>query len=50
MKRSKFTEEQVTYALGQSESGMVVEDVCRSLGDFTGHLLHLEAEIRRTWS
>ena len=32
MKRSKFTEEQVTYALRQAESGTPVPDVCRQLG------------------
>lgn len=32
MKRSKFTEEQVIYALRQAESGTPVGDVCRQLG------------------
>jgi putative transposase len=32
MKRSKFTEEQITYALRQAESGTPVPDVCRQLG------------------
>jgi putative transposase len=32
MKRSKFSEEQVTYALRQTESGTPVSDVCRQLG------------------
>lgn len=32
MKRSKFTEEQVAYALRQAESGTAVEDICRSMG------------------
>ncbi len=32
MKRSKFSEEQVTYALRQVESGTPVGDVCRQLG------------------
>ena len=32
IKRSKFTEEQVTYALRQAESGTPVPDVCRQLG------------------
>lgn len=32
MKRSKFTEEQVTYFFRQAESGTAVEDVCRSIG------------------
>lgn len=32
MKRSKFSESQVTYALRQAESGTPVSDVCRQLG------------------
>jgi len=32
MKRSKFTEQQIVFALRQSESGTRVEEVCRKLG------------------
>lgn len=32
MKRSRFTEEQVAYALRQAEAGTPVVDVCRTLG------------------
>ena len=32
MKTSKFTEEQVAYALRLSESGTPVADVCRQMG------------------
>ena len=32
MKRSRFTEEQVAYALRQAEAGTPVADVCRQLG------------------
>ena len=32
MKRSKFTEEQITYGLRQHEAGTPVVDVCRQLG------------------
>ncbi len=32
MKRSKFTEEQVTYVLRQAEAGTAVEDICHSMG------------------
>jgi putative transposase len=32
MKRSKFSEEQIAYALRQAESGTPVGDVCRQIG------------------
>ena len=32
MKKSKFTEEQIAYALRQAEGGTPVLDVCRKLG------------------
>ena len=32
MKKSKFTEEQITYVLRQVESGTPPADVCRQLG------------------
>jgi len=31
-KKSKFTEEQITFALRQAEAGLPVEDLCRKLG------------------
>jgi putative transposase len=32
MKRSRFTEEQITFALRQHDAGTAVEDICRQLG------------------
>jgi putative transposase len=32
MKRSKFTEQQIAFALKQDELGTTVEEVCRKLG------------------
>jgi putative transposase len=32
MKRSKFTEEQIVYAIRQADSGTPVGDLCRQLG------------------
>lgn len=32
MKRSKFTEEQILYALRQAETGISVAEVCRKIG------------------
>lgn len=32
MKKSRFTEEQITYALKQAEGGEPISDICRKLG------------------
>lgn len=32
MKKSKFTEEQIAFALKQAESGTSVEEICRKMG------------------
>ncbi len=32
MKRSKFTEQQIVFALKQAETGVTVSEVCRKLG------------------
>lgn len=32
MKKSKFTEEQIVFALKQHQQGTKVEDICRKLG------------------
>jgi putative transposase len=32
MKKSRFTEEQITFALKEAEGGTAVADVCRKLG------------------
>lgn len=32
MKRKRFTDEQVAFALRQAESGTAVEEICRKLG------------------
>jgi putative transposase len=32
MKKSRFKEEQIAYALHQAETGTVVEEICRKLG------------------
>ena len=32
MKKSKFTEEQIAFALRQAESGATVAEVCRKMG------------------
>ncbi len=32
MKKSKFTESQIVFALKQSETGVKVEEICRKMG------------------
>ena len=32
MKRSKFTESQISFALQQAETGVKIEEVCRKMG------------------
>ncbi len=32
MKKSRYTEEQILYALEEAETGQVVADVCRQMG------------------
>jgi putative transposase len=32
MKRKRFTEEQIAFALRQAEAGTPVEEVCRKMG------------------
>ena len=32
MKKSKFTEEQIAFALKQAETGTSIEEVCRKIG------------------
>jgi len=47
MKKSKFSDEQITYALRQVDSGTPVADVCRQLGVSKGEPLQLAQEGRK---
>jgi hypothetical protein len=46
MKKSKFTEAQIVFALQQAEGGVTVAEVCRK----RSYVLQLEAEIQRAGS
>ncbi|PTR14408.1 hypothetical protein C8R31_10680 [Nitrosospira sp. Nsp2] len=46
MKKSRFTEVQVAYALRQAEAGTPVRDVPQPW-HIRSHVLHLEEEVRR---
>lgn len=42
MKKSRYTEEQIAFALKQAELGTPVNEVCRKLGGVGTDLLPLE--------
>lgn len=46
MKKSRYTEPQVTYALRHAEAGTPVMDVLPWMGDIRGYALQLEEEVR----
>ena len=46
MKRKRFTEEQISYALRQAEAGTPVAEICRKLKRIVADLLFSSAEKR----
>ena len=50
MKKSKFTDEQIAFALRQAETGTIVAEVCRKMGVSEAAFLQLEEEVRRVGS
>jgi len=48
MKKSKFTEAQIVFALQQAETGTAVAEVCRKLGISEATFYKLEEEVQRT--
>lgn len=46
MKKSRFNEEQIAYALKQAELGTAVGEICRKNGYCRGHLLRMAKEVR----
>ena len=46
MKKTKFTEQQIAFALRQAETGTRVVEVCRKLGISGCDVLQLEEEVR----
>ena len=49
MKKSKFTDQQIAFALKQAETGTPLEEVCRKLGISQQTFLSLEERVRRAW-
>lgn len=45
MKKSKFSDEQIAFALKQAESGTRVSEICRKLGICDATFLFLEEEV-----
>jgi transposase-like protein len=50
MKRSRFSEEQIVYAIRQAESGTPVGDLCRQLGVSDATFYAWEKRRMRTWA
>jgi hypothetical protein len=50
MKKSKFTEQQIAFALRQAETGTKVKEIIRQMGDHRTDVLPLEAKVRRPGS
>ena len=47
MKRSKFTESQIVFAIKQSETGTRVSEVCRTMGISEGTFYNWKKKYRR---
>lgn len=47
MKKSRFSEEQIAYALRMAVGGTPIVDVCRPDRQLRGHALHVEVEMQR---
>ncbi len=45
MKKTRYTEEQIAFALKQAETGTRVEEVCRKMGISECDILQLEEEV-----
>ena len=46
MKKIKFTEQQIAFALRQAQTGTSVAEVCRKPGGLRCDVLQLEEEVR----
>ncbi len=47
MKKSKFSDQQIAFALQQAETGTAVADVCRKLGISEATFLQVEGPLWR---
>jgi putative transposase len=50
MKRKRFSEEQIAFALRQADSGTTIEEICRKMGiDLTLDKSMLQDVLRKNW-
>ena len=50
MKRKRYTEPEIVFALQQAEAGTPVGEICRNMGGCGGHFLPLKEALRRVAS
>lgn len=48
MKKSRFSDEQIVYAIKRVEAGVPIAEICKEVRDHPADLLSLEEEVRRT--
>ncbi|MCH1439182.1 MAG: transposase [Rubripirellula sp.] len=49
MKKSKFTDQQIAFALKQAETGTPIEEVCRKLGISQQNFYRWRKKFARLW-
>jgi putative transposase len=47
MKKSRFTESQIAFALKQAETGTKVDEICRQMGVFQANFFQLKEKVWR---
>ena len=47
MKRKRYTDEQIAYALRQAEAGTPIKEVCPQAGRQRADVVHVAPQVRR---